>query len=594
MFSIFRRKRKAPVVVEVPPPTRERARTPDKFHDSITTLIANTNSRLHEQLQNAQAVAPVNFFGDSAGSYTGVKSAYTTAQPNISDGLLGFFVSQTFIGHQLCAMLSQHWLIDKACTMPARDAVRNWFEVRTSDGDDIESPEVLKMINHYDKQLALKANCVEFIRMGRIFGVRVAMFRVESTDPDYYEKPFNIDGVLPGTYKGVTQIDPYWMAPELDLRASSDPSSQHFYEPTWWLINGKRVHRTHLVIFRNSPPPDILKPVYLYGGIPTPQKIVERVYCAERVANEGPLLALSKRTTMMKTDLAKVFANGTKFLERIAEWVAYRDNYGVKVMDKDDELAQFDTSLADLDNVTMNSYQLVAAASNVPATKLLGTAPKGFNATGAYESRSYHEELETIQENDLTRFVERHHMLVMRAFIVPRMRKTDPSFKDMAISHTWNPVDVPTAKEQAEINEIKARTGTLLIDAGAIDAYDERTRIIVDVGSDYNALAPVVRPEDDEPGNMEAPPEVATTADGIELWSNQTHLNPARVQAKRAARDYRVQVTPAFTDPDSKRQFRVVIDGHHSLVASRLDGVAPQLEEGDYTASDYVTLMEMP
>ena len=49
----------------------------------------------------------------------------TTAKPilqqsNISDTLAMWFASQSFIGHQFCAILSQQWLINKACTMPAR------------------------------------------------------------------------------------------------------------------------------------------------------------------------------------------------------------------------------------------------------------------------------------------------------------------------------------------------------------------------------------------------------------------------------------------------------------------------------------------
>jgi hypothetical protein len=36
-----------------------------------------------------------------------------------------------------------------------------------------------------------------------------------------YELPFNPDGVKPGKYKGMTQVDPYWLAPVLDLEDAS-------------------------------------------------------------------------------------------------------------------------------------------------------------------------------------------------------------------------------------------------------------------------------------------------------------------------------------------------------------------------------------
>src|SRR6202000_3190899 len=116
----------------------------------------------------------------------------------------------------------------------------------------------------------------------------------------------------------ITQIDPYWITPEISADAAANPSAPDFYEPTWWRINGKRVHRTHLVIFRNDNLPDILKPAYLYGGIPVPQKIAERVFAAERTANEAPMLAMTKRLTVLKTDITEAIANQEAFDARMA------------------------------------------------------------------------------------------------------------------------------------------------------------------------------------------------------------------------------------------------------------------------------------
>src|SRR5690606_18134855 len=87
--------------------------------------------------------------------------------------------------------------------------------------------------------------------------------------------------------------------------------------------------------------------------------------------------------------------------ENIAYFVEMRDNFGVQISDTGTEFNQFDTALADLDVTVMTQYQLVASAASVPATKLLETTPKGFNATGEYEEASYREGLESIQTNDL-------------------------------------------------------------------------------------------------------------------------------------------------------------------------------------------------
>lgn len=399
---------------------------------------------------------------------------------NIPEVLAMWYASQTFIGYQLAAILAQHWLIDKACTVPARDAIRQGFDVVNVDGDDID-PKALKKLHKADRKMRLTWNMQEFIRKGRIFGVRIMLFKVESTDPDYYANPFNADGVTKGSYKGIVQVDPYWCSPLMDVAASSRPDTEHFYEPTWWLINGQKYHRSHLIIFRNGDLPDLLKPQYMYGGVPLPQRIMERVYGAERTANEAPQLVQTKRTTVWLTNMTQFAAAGDDALAKMNDWVAYRDNYAVKMGDKEgDEFEQFDTSLGDLDNVIMTQYQIVAAQANMPATKLLGTVPKGFNSTGEYEEASYHEELESIQTHDLTPLVERHHLLVIRSEL--------PELKGVETTVEWRPLDTPTAAEQATMNLTKAQTGAALIQSGAISPENEQERLKRDPASGYAAL----------------------------------------------------------------------------------------------------------
>lgn len=412
----------------------------------------------------------------------GFSKIFGQEQTILSGAIVGWYGAQSFISHQLAAIIAQQWLVNKACTVPARDAVRKGYNVVTEDGDDLE-PEAVRLIKLYDRRFRIRQQLTEFVRMGRTFGIRIAMFKVESTDKEYYEKPFNLDGVTKGSYKGIVQVDPYWTAPMLDGAAASQPDTLHFYEPTWWLINGRKVHRSHLCIYLHDPVPDILKPQYLYGGVPLPQQIMERIYAAERTANEAPELAMTKRTNVWLTDMGKVMADSQDAVNRLNVWAQFRNNYGVKLGDKeDDEFNQFDTSLADFDALIMTQYQLVAAVAGVPSTKLLGTSPKGFGASGEYEESSYHEMLESIQEDALTPFLERHHALVMRSFVAP---KTGGA---VATTVAWNALDTPTAKEMADTNLVKAQTGAALIDSGALTSEDERKRIATDKESGYHSL----------------------------------------------------------------------------------------------------------
>lgn len=407
-----------------------------------------------------------------------------------------YYAGQGFIGWQACAILAQNWLIDKACAMPGKDAVRHGYEITVNDGTDLD-PKIFDAIRRFDKKMKIKKQCIEFNKFKNVFGIRHALFLVDGVD---YEAPFNPDGVRPGSYRGIAQIDPYWISPELDENAAANPASPDFYEPTWWRVNGRRIHKSHFVIARGSEVPDILKPSYIYGGLPVPQKIYERVYASERTANEAPMLAMTKRLTVLSTDTSQAMADMAKFSEKMETWSQIMNNFGIKIIGKDaEEINQFDTTLSDLDAVIMTQYQLVAAAGCVPATKLLGTTPKGFNATGEYEEASYHEELESIQENDLSPLIERHHLLMMRSFIMPKYL-TKPVNLDL----NWLPVDSPTAKEVSETNKVKADTDASLANSGAIDGFDIRQRLINDRDSGYNGIADMVQ---GGPGDREAEQE---------------------------------------------------------------------------------------
>ena len=483
ILSLFRKPEVAPVEKEKP----ERPRPFNYYdqpmdtgeHEKLERLWeANFSNSVHTSIALDAKEKPTFAMDNQVNikAQWGANSILPTSQ-------VLWYAQQTFIGYQLCAMLAQNWLIGKCCLMPAKDATRNGFEISVSGGTKLD-PEVVEAIKKADQRYKLNKNLIQLVQMGRVFGIRVAMFNVKMENDilqdEFYENPFNIDAVTEGSYEGISQIDPYWITPQLDNEAAGNPASINFYEPTWWIINGKKVHRTHLVIFRTEEVSDLLKPTYIFGGIPIPQKIAQRVYASEKTADETPMLAMTKRLDVVKMDLAKAEMFPWKVAKRLTEFTQRRDNFGVKTIDLEDEMQQFDTSLADLDAVIMTQYQLVAAAANVPSVKLLGTPPKGFNATGEFEESNYHEELESIQEHDLTPLIERHHLLLIHSEIAPQF-----GIAPFQTIITWNELDAMTKREQAEINKFNAEAGLILVNSGAIDGEDERERLRHDESSGY-------------------------------------------------------------------------------------------------------------
>jgi hypothetical protein len=400
-------------------------------------------------------------------------------QDTVPGVLFSWFGAHSFIGHQACAILAQHWLIAKACGQAPKDAAQNGFRpVLTMEGGEVPQDVAVK-IDARNQEMGILEECREFSRLSRVFGVRHALFLVDDID---YAAPFNPDGVRPGSYRGISQIDPYWISPVFDAAGISDPAGRHFYEPTWWkLPDGRLAHRSHFVIITEDEVPDVLKPTYYYGGIPLPQQIYERVYAAERTANEAPELALTKRLITMKGQIENYITDENEVTERLHAFNRIRSNHGFLMVGEDEDIQQIDTALADFDALIMTQYQLVAAIARTPATKLLGTSPKGFNATGEHESDSYDQELVSIQAGGMTPLLDRHHLLLCRSEF--------SEYPGLSVGVEWNPVRALKPAEKADLNLKDAQAAQARVTAQIIAPDEERRRLVNDPDGDYAFLA---------------------------------------------------------------------------------------------------------
>lgn len=442
-----------------------------------------------------------------------LNNAYNICNP-VNDVIYTHFATQGFIGFQACSILCQNWLINKACMIPAKDAIRPAYDlsyVTTKEGEEIDKDFITEIIDESNdlKGFNIKSVCSIFGQKKRQFGQVLAFPIVDGAD---YTLPFNMDSIKPNTYKGMTVVDPVWYVPILDEEAVGDPSSLRYMKPTYFqLPDGKKIHHSWCIFGVNGDVSDILKPTYRFGGYPIPQLIYERVYCAEKTANEAHMLAQSKRLLIADINVKSYMANPQNTVNELEALAQFRDNWGVMTKRPGDSVQQIDTSLTDLDEVIMTQYQLVAAASCVPATKLLETQPKGFNSTGDYEDDQYKLTLVEIQNADYIPILDFHYALLSKS-------KYD-IVRDYTI--TFKEIDTPTELERAQINNTIATTAATYIQAGVISPDEVRDTLIKDPNSGYNDITGEL--EDDENFSF---------ADEEQEGNGNTQQDPFRSQDK--------------------------------------------------------------
>ncbi len=423
------------------------------------------------------------------------------------DIIFTFFAKFGFIGYQICSILGQHWLISNACSLANQDALRNgWQNVfietddkNKDDNNDEDKEKKQKMLTDLYTVQQTKFNLNEVLLKWayyrNLYGVSYLLPIIDGID---YEKPYNPDGIKKGSLKGFTVIEPYWMIPQFDKDAMTDPTNMKFLEPEYFLTNnGKKIHASHLIISKRKYVSDIMKASYYFGGISLAQEIYERVYAAEKSANEAPLILLTKRLNVYKIrDFRDIFTNPEAFIDRLKTLTEYRDNQGFLFCDKEDDIMQIDTALTDFDETVKQQYGLVSAVARVPEDKLFEKNPTGgLSSNGSYNEKNYTQDLNTLQTGVFQKAIDRINEITLRS---------EFESKDK-VYIVFNPTDNPTEEEVTNLNKTKADTTAIYIANGVISPEEARMRLVEDKTAGYSFLKGVEmeEPSDEDKAEIE-------------------------------------------------------------------------------------------
>lgn len=469
----------------------------------ISQDIINARSELIENRsfqRKAPAVKGVAMDSAINGSlaFTGLDTVNTLA-------LSYYAAANSFIGYQAMSIIAQNPIVSRFCYINVKDAVQKWYELTINDETQLTA-EQIKQIEKWDKAYKLKANMVQAGGMNEIFGIRHILFK--HTNPDFdYSKPFNPDSWGPGEYAGMAQIDPIWLTPEFESEDLMDPTRIGYYEPTFWIVNGKQYHKSHFVVLMGDEVVDILKPTYRYGGISFTQKVYERLYAADRTANEIPQLVLTKRLVVRFMDLVKAQASKSKLIDVMQAFSNFRDNFGTLIAGKEERVEQHDTTLSELPDTVMTLYTLVCAIRGRPVSDLLGTGHGGLG-TGDTDDDYVIRQVEETQENLCTPIAEAHYARLIPTMIKPKMG-IEPE-----IEINWTPIKVMSELEIANVNKVKADTDSVLELMGVISAKDAGKRLIADKDSGHSGME---LPE-------ELPPHGGDDDDGLTQEKSDTEV----------------------------------------------------------------------
>lgn len=388
-----------------------------------------------------------------------------------------------FIGYQNCAILRQNPIVDKCCTMPARDAMSSGYKVLyADDGKKAKIGELESFVDRSQEEYQIQDVCIRAEINSKQFGwaLIVPTFNIEVD----MENEFDVESIPRGSYTGMTVIDPYWITYDFDQASLTDPTSKFFYQPTWYSFptgtKYKRIHRSWCIKLINSPVADFLKPTYFFGGVSLAQQIYEAVYAYEKALNEAMLLLLTKRSYVADAEMSNYMANPQEVNAILEATSEIHSNYGIWVKQIGSEVKQMDTSLTGLEEVINACAQRICAIANIRSEKLFNMSIKGLNSSGTFELSDYKQHLKRIQKDDYLPIISRHNIL---------MSKSEKGKVKKMIAE-FNPIDTPDELTKAKIREIDARTASMRLGGKITDIKEERIHLITDPNGGFSTLDP--------------------------------------------------------------------------------------------------------
>ena len=176
----------------------------------------------------------------------------------------------------------------------------------------------------------------------------------------------------------------------------------------------------------------------------------------------------------MSGSMDEAIRNTPRFEDKLKALLEARNNYGVYLTDINQTVQQIETSLMEFPELISTQYLLIAGIAEIPYTKFLGTTPKGFNATGEYEMKSYIQMLKSIQEKFMP-LIRRHIDLLSMSLYG---EKQDITFK-------FNEIDMPTEQENAQVNAVQTQTLNSLLESGIVSSEEARKWLKMDENSGF-------------------------------------------------------------------------------------------------------------
>ena len=383
---------------------------------------------------------------------------------------------------QLYKLYETSWEARKIVRIPVDDALRKPWEV-----ENVPEDMALIIKKELDKLNFLNILSRSAI-MERLLGGCLSFMGLDSEE-DKPENPFHIKlGISKLRFLNVIPVSRISR-----VNWEVNPLKIGYMRPNEYLINGQTVHKSRCLVWDGDPiidphdyaianyqtnftgfGPSKLIPIWddIIKAIGTRQAAYQMIQ-----TNNALIMAVSELQDLMSTDPGK--ANIRK-LKEIANSISV---FRAAIIQKDKvDITQSAASFGSVPELILTFIQILSAASDIPATRFIGQAPGGLNATGDSDLENYYNVIDAYQRQRLEPNIRTAYNVIGYQKWPDRWDKITEEM-EFVFPPLWNIKELEEAqKNQIELdNMLKAWEAGLMPDEKAIEEINLKKIFSVDL-----------------------------------------------------------------------------------------------------------------
>ena len=381
-------------------------------------------------------------------------------------------------------------LFAKIIDAPAEEAIKHGFDLGLQ-GCDTET-YITEMLDSLD----FDDVATNGIRWSRLYGGALGVMLID--DGRGLEEPLDYKSI-----KSIEEIRVYERAvvwPDYSVMYNFDPTlpwkgtTTKYGMPERYFINSIFgqfwVHESRCLIFRNGVLPErTMQPYYRFWGTPEYLRIKREL--RETITSHSTAVKMLERSVLpvfAMEGLSEMLASEDgkqTVLERIKAIDTGRNLLNSVVIDGGgsgggNESYDFKSfPMSGVKDIVDTSCNILSAVTNIPQTILFGRSPTGMNATGKGDLEGWYNYIERIQKLMLKKNLRVLIDIIVRAGMAQGEIAEKPKVK-IKFSPLWSMDETEEAdvdQKKATTQKIRAETGKIYFDMGAVDETEIRKKL---------------------------------------------------------------------------------------------------------------------